>query len=78
MSNYSPNLHLTAKTNKKSNEMYEARLKMLTTFIQRSIFVSQLQKHGDSANYEISISPQSSTLLNSFCNVQTGIGSGHV
>lgn len=38
MSNYSPNLHLTAKTNKKSNEMYEARLKMLTTFIKRSMF----------------------------------------
>lgn len=38
MSNYSPNLHLTAKTNKKSNEMYEARLQMLTTFIQRSMF----------------------------------------
>lgn len=38
MLNYSFNLYLIVKINKKLNEMYEVRFKMLIIFIKRSMF----------------------------------------
>lgn len=61
--------------------MYEARLKMLTKFMQRNMFHNCVNyKRMVSTNNEFSTtsSPKGSLLLYSFCNVQTGIGSGHV
>lgn len=61
--------------------MYEARLKMLTKFMQRNMFHNCANyKSMASTNNDFSTtsSPKGSLLLNSFCNVQTGIGSGHM
>lgn len=59
--------------------MYEARLKMLTKFMQRNMFHNCANyKSMASTNKDFSTSPKGSLLLNSFCNVQTGIGSGHM
>lgn len=61
--------------------MYEARLKMLTKFMQRNMFHNCANyKSMVFTNNEFSTttSPKGSLLLYSFCNVQTGIGSGHV